>query len=74
MENILPEILERDIDQLTISHSLRALMQMNNLGSLKELLDRPMEEWFELNGFSQHMLNELMNYLEKSKMVGYIKD
>jgi hypothetical protein len=74
MENILPEIVERDIHQLPISRSLTAMMQMNNLTTLKELLATPLNEWFEFNGFNQHNLNELMNYLEKSKLAGHIKD
>lgn len=74
MENIPLEILNRDIHHLDISLSLRQMLELNHLNTLKELLEQPMHEWFLFTGFSQHLLNELMNYLDQRTLLPYVKD
>jgi hypothetical protein len=74
MENSPNTLLEEDIHQLDISRSLLLLLELNRLGNLKELLARPMEEWFNFTGFNQHLLNELLNYLDRSALLPYVKE
>jgi hypothetical protein len=74
MENSPHTLLEEDIHQLDISRSLLLLLELNRLGNLKELLARPMAEWFDFAGFNQHLLNELLNYLDQCALLPYVKD
>lgn len=74
MENKPAEILDRDIHHLDISLSLTHMLELNHLGTLQELLERPMDEWFHFTGFSQHLLNELMNFLDRWRLLAYVKD
>jgi hypothetical protein len=67
-------ILQEDFTHLKISRALAHLLKINNLQSLQELLDTPMEEWFHFIGFNQHLLNELMNFLDKSGLLQLVKD
>jgi hypothetical protein len=74
MANTPNILLEEDIHRLELSRSLTHLFELNHLGNLKELLARPMEEWFGFTGFSQHLLNELLNYLDRCALLPYVKD
>jgi hypothetical protein len=74
MENATSELLIRDIHKHDISRSLLNMFELNNLFSLRQLIDRPMEEWFEFTGFSQHLLNELINYLDKNSVLPLVRD
>jgi len=74
MENATSDILIRDIHHLDISRSLLNLLEINHLNSLQQLIDCPMGEWFGFTGFSQHLLNELMNYLNSKTLLPLVKD
>ena len=74
MENMPIEMLNQDIHRLEISRSLTQMLEQNQLGTLKALLDRPMHEWFSFTGFSQHLLNEIINYLDQWKLLPFVKD
>lgn len=74
MENEAPEILNQPIGQLGFSRSLVHMLELNRFDSLKKLLDCPMEEWFGFIGFSQHLLNELMNYLESNRLLPLVRE
>jgi DNA-directed RNA polymerase alpha subunit len=74
MENAASNILMRDIHQLNISQSLLHLLELNHLNNLQELINYPMEEWFGFTGFSQHLLNEIMNFLESNTLTSLVKD
>ncbi len=74
MENSPNTLLEEDIHQLDISRSLLLLLELNRLGNLKELLARPMAEWFDFTGFNQHLLNELLNYLDRCALLPFVKE
>jgi hypothetical protein len=69
-----PQILMDDIHDLGLSRSLCSMLIINGCPTLKMLLAKPMAEWFDLSGFSQHCLNELMNFLEGNSLNSYIKD
>lgn len=69
MNHVSPDILKQDIHELGISRSLVHFFELNRLNTLQELLNCPMEEWFSFTGFSQHLLNELMNYLEEKQLI-----
>jgi hypothetical protein len=49
-------------------------LDLNRLGNLKELLASPMAEWFDFTGFNQHLLNELLNYLDRCALLPYVKE
>ena len=74
MENASAEILVKDVHELGISLSLAHLFDINRLTCLKELLACPMGEWFGFTGFNQHLLNELMNYLEHKALLSLVKE
>jgi hypothetical protein len=74
MENTSNILLEEDVHHLEISRSLLLMFELNRFGSLKELLARPMVEWFGFTGFNQHLLNELLNYLDRYALLSYVKE
>ena len=74
MENAPAQILIKDVHDLGISLSLAHLFEINRLTCLKELLDSPMEEWFGFTGFNQHLLNELLNYLDNNMLLSLVKE
>jgi hypothetical protein len=74
MENAISEILYRDIHQLDISRSLQNMFELNDIVRLQQLVDRPMEDWFAFIGFSQHLLNELINFLEGNRILSLIRN
>ena len=66
--------LERHLHDLPMSRSLIHWLETNDLLTLQALLDLPMDRWFQLPGFTQHALNEVMNLLEGEQLVGLIKE
>jgi hypothetical protein len=74
MENATSDLLIRDIHNLDISRSLLHLFELNDLNNLQQLIDRPMEEWFDFTGFSQHLLNELINYLDRNTVLPLVRN
>lgn len=74
MENATSDLLIRDIHNLDISRSLLHLFELNDLNNLQQLIDRPMEEWFDFAGFSQHLLNELINYLDRNTVLPLVRN
>ena len=70
----LPFITEKGIESLEISTSLKMMLLNNKLDNLKELLKRPMVEWFEFRGFSQHLLQELMNFLKNENLLSFVTE
>ena len=65
-------LLEKDIRELEFSSSLIHFFELNKLNTLKELMKCRMSEWFLLTGFSQHLLNEVINYLGKYNLIDKI--
>jgi hypothetical protein len=70
----LPAIAEQPVDELELSNSVKMFFHMNRLKALNELLQRPMEEWFRLAGFSQHLLQDLMRFLKQHALQTYVID
>ncbi|HSZ31779.1 MAG TPA: hypothetical protein VK772_00635 [Puia sp.] len=68
----LPPIADEHVDGLEMSQSLKIFFYMNRLKTLSELLRRPMSEWFGFTGFSQHLLYDLLGFLEKNTMQTFI--
>ncbi len=68
----LPPIADEHIDGLKMSQSLKMFFYMNRLKTLNELLRRPMSEWFGFTGFSQHLLYDLMGFLEKNTLQAFV--
>jgi hypothetical protein len=66
--------LERSVHDLPMSRSLIHWLETNDLPTLQALLDLPMDRWFQLPGFTQHALHEVMNLLEGEQLIGLIKD
>jgi len=65
--------LERPVHELPMSRSLIHWLETNDLFTLQGLLDLPMDRWFQLPGFTQHSLNEVMNLLEGEQLLLLIK-
>ncbi len=74
MESATSDLLIRDIHNLDKSRALLHLFELNNLNNMQQLIDRPMEEWFEFTGFSQHLLNELINFLDRNAVLSLVRD
>ena len=74
MKQATAALLLKNVHELELSRSLTHLFDSNRLGCLKDLLDCPMEEWFGFTGFSQHLLNEVNNFLEKNALQGMVRE
>ena len=70
----LPPITGQNIDGLEMSQSLKMFFYVNRLKDLNELLQRPMSEWFALTGFSQHLLQDLMNFLDRHDLRSFVQE
>ena len=74
MENTPAEILLKSIHDLTPSRTVVYFFELNSLNNLEDLLKQPMNAWFDFIGFSQHLLNELMNYLHSHSLSSMINE
>jgi hypothetical protein len=66
--------LERRVHDLPMSRSLIHWFETNDLPTLQALLDLHMDRWFQLPGFTQHALNEVINLLQGEHLLGLVKD
>ena len=74
MENAPLPLLQRHCRDLGLSHALVHWLEANHFMMLQDLIERPLHEWFGLPGFTQHGLNELLNFLEERVLLSLVRD
>lgn len=71
---MLPPITEQPVEGLEMNHSLKIFFVINRIKYLRDLLRNPMSEWFNMKGFSQHLLQDLLHFLSRHDLYTFIAD
>ena len=74
MEKDITSLLQTPIRDLGLSCSLVHWLESNRFTTLQDVVSRPMHEWFQWPGYTQHGLNELLNFLERRALLSLVKD
>lgn len=74
MPNNVNEILNLSIKNLPFSEDFRSVSQQSGFKTIAEILDKPIPELLEIDGFNYHLLQELIQFLEEKGLANLLKE
>ena len=68
------EILNQKISDLPFTEDLKFLSQKFGFKTIAEIIDKPAAELLKIDGFTYHLLQELIQFLEEKGLANLIKE
>ena len=68
------EILNLFIKNLPFSEDFKSVSQQSGFNKIGELIDRPAAELLKIDGFTYHLLQELIQFLEVKGLANLLKE
>jgi DNA-directed RNA polymerase alpha subunit len=68
------EILNQCIRNLHFSEDFKSVSQKFGFNTIGELIDKPVAELLEIDGFNYHLLQELIQFLEEKGLANQLKE
>ena len=68
------EILNLSIKNLPFSEDFKSVSQKFGFNTLGELIDKPVAELLKIDGFTYHLLQELIQFLEEKGLANLLKE
>jgi DNA-directed RNA polymerase alpha subunit len=68
------EILNQSIKNLPFSEDFKSVSQQSGFNKIGELIDRPAAELLKIDGFTYHLLQELIQFLEVKGLANLLKE
>lgn len=68
------EILNLSIKSLPFSEDFKSVSQQSGFNTIGELIDKPVAELLKMDGFTYHLLQELIQFLEEKGLANLIKE
>lgn len=68
------EILNQSIKNLPFSEDFKSVSQKFGFKAIREIIDKPVPELLKIDGFTYHLLQELIQFLEEKGLANLIKE
>lgn len=68
------EILSQKISDLPFTEDLKSLSQKFGFKTIAEIIDKPVPELLKIDGFTYHLLQELIQFLEEKGLAHKLKE
>ena len=68
------EILNQSIKNLPFSEDLKSVSHKLGFNTMGEMIDKPAAQLLELDGFTYHLLQELIQFLEEKGLANLLKE
>ena len=74
MSAIENEILNQTIKNLLFSEDFKSVSQQSGFNTIGDMIDNPVAKLLEINGFTYHLLQELIQFLEGKNLTNLLKE
>ena len=61
------EILSKKISDLPFTEDLKSVSQKSGFNTIGEIIDKPVAELLKIDGFTYHLLQELIQFLGRKR-------
>ena len=68
------EILSKKISDLPFTEDLKSVSQKSGFNTIGEIIDKPVAELLKIDGFTYHLLQELIQFLEAKGLANLLKE
>ena len=68
------EILSQKISDLPFTEDLKSVSQKSGFNTIGEIIDKPVAELLKIDGFTYHLLQELIQFLEAKGLANLLKE
>ena len=68
------EILNLSIKNLPFSEDFKSVSQKSSFNTIGEIIDKPVAELLKIDGFTYHLLQELIQFLEEKGLANLLKE
>ena len=68
------EILNLSIKNLPFSEDFKSISQQSGFNKIGEIIDKPAAELLKIDGFTYHLLQELIQFLEEKGLANLLKE
>jgi DNA-directed RNA polymerase alpha subunit len=68
------KILNQIISDLPFTEDLKSFSKKNGFKTIREIIDKPATELLKVDGFTYHLLQELIQFLEEKGQANLLKE
>ena len=68
------EILNQSIKNLPFSEDFKSVSRQSGFNKIGEIVDKPAAQLLEIDGFTYHLLQELIQFLEGKDLANLLKE
>ena len=68
------EILNQSIKNLPFSKDFKSVLQHAGFNKIGEMINKPAAQLLKINGFTYHLLQELIQFLEQKDLADLLKE
>lgn len=68
------EILNQSIKNLPFSEGFKSVSQQSGFNKIGEIIDKPAAQLLKIDGFTYHLLQELIQFLEGKDLANLLKE